>query len=70
VQDPEFQAGVADLVTDLSAASVTIDGVDTPTFDELLDPFVAPADAGLVSADGTTVQVVGFRPAVKSSLKS
>jgi len=62
VQDPEFQAGVADLVADLSAASVTIDGVDTPTFDELLDPFVAPAEAGLVSADGTTVQVVGNIP--------
>jgi RND superfamily putative drug exporter len=62
VQDPAFQEGVANLVADLRAASVTVDGVDTPTFDELLDPFVAPAEAGLVSADGTTVQVVGNIP--------
>jgi len=62
VQDPAFHAGVADLVAELGAASAPIDGADTPTFDELLDPFTAPAEAGLVSTDGTTVQVVGNIP--------
>jgi putative drug exporter of the RND superfamily len=62
VQDSTFRAAVADLVAGLGEASVTIDGTDTPTFDELLDPFAAPAEAGLVSADGTTVQVVGNVP--------
>jgi putative drug exporter of the RND superfamily len=62
VRDPSFQEGVAALVADLGAASVAIDGVDTRTFDELQDPFTAPPEAGLVSADGTTVQVVGNIP--------
>jgi len=62
VEDPAFRAGVADLVSDLEAASAAVDGSDTPTFDELTDPFVAPPEAGLVSADGTTVQVVGNVP--------
>ena len=61
-QDPDFQSGVADLVTALGDARVTVDGEETPTFDELNDPFAAPPEAGLVSADGTTVQVVGNVP--------
>src|SRR3990172_7961421 len=39
--DPAFQAAVADLVTDLGAAHGSADGTDTPTFDELVDPFAA-----------------------------
>jgi uncharacterized membrane protein YdfJ with MMPL/SSD domain len=61
-EDPAFQASVADLVAALKAASVKVEGRDTPTFDELLDPFAAPQEAGLISADGTTVQVVGNVP--------
>jgi RND superfamily putative drug exporter len=60
--DPAFRAAVADLVTDLGAAHASVDGTDTPTFVELVDPFAAPPQAGLVSADGTTVQVVGNVP--------
>lgn len=60
--DPAFRSGVADLVAGLAAARVEIDGVEAPTFDELIDPFVAPPEAGLISADGTTVQVVGNVP--------
>jgi RND superfamily putative drug exporter len=62
VTDPAFKASVADLVAALKASNATVDGTDTPTFDELLDPFAAPTEAGLVSADGTTVQVVGNVP--------
>jgi RND superfamily putative drug exporter len=60
--DPVFQAAVANLVSDLGAARVPLDGIDTPTFSELVDPFRARPQAGLVSADGTTVQVVGQVP--------
>jgi hypothetical protein len=60
--DPAFQAAVSGLVADLGAARAPVDGTDTPTFDELVDPFTAPPQAGLVSADGTTVQVVGNVP--------
>ena len=40
-------------------AERAIDGVQTPTFDQLADPFQAPPEAGLVSADGSTVRIVG-----------
>jgi hypothetical protein len=62
VDDPAFQAAVADLVAALKAAKAAVDGTQTPTFDELTDPFSAPVEAGLISADGTTVQVVGNVP--------
>jgi len=60
--NPTFRAAVATLVADLGAAHATVDGNDTRTFDELIDPFSAPPQAGLVSADGSTVQVVGNVP--------
>src|SRR5439155_24617588 len=59
MNDPAVQAGVAKLVADLKAATVTINGVATPTFDQLADPLHAPPDAGLVSPDGTAIQIVG-----------
>jgi RND superfamily putative drug exporter len=68
VTDPAFRSGVADLVANLAAAHATIDGADTRTFDELLDPFTAPPGAGLISADGTTVQVVGNVPGDDSTI--
>ena len=61
--DPAFQAGVAALVADLTAAHATVDGTDPPTFDQVVDPFVvAAAQAGPHLADGSTVQVVGNIP--------
>ena len=57
--DPAFQATVADLVARLGASNAPLDGVTTPTFGQLVDPFKAPAAAGLVSADGSTVRIVG-----------
>ena len=56
--DPAFQATVGDLVTKLRSAQADIDGTPTPTFDQLLNPFEVPPEAGLVSADGTTVRLV------------
>ncbi len=60
--DPIFQAVVHDLVADLTAARATVDGSEQPTFDDVIDPFIAPPQAGLISPDGTTVQVVGNVP--------
>jgi RND superfamily putative drug exporter len=56
--DPAYQAAVGEIVTGLRGARASIDGVDTPTFDQVLNPFEVPPQAGLVSADGTTVRIV------------
>ena len=57
VADPAFKAAVGDLVAKLGTAKADIDGVSTPSFDQLVDPFLAPPEAGLISADGTTVRI-------------
>ena len=56
--DPAFQATVGDLVTRLRGSTAAFDGKTIPTFDQLLNPFEVPPQAGLVSADGTTVRLV------------
>ena len=58
----DFQAAVHQLVANLTAARATVDGVDQPSFDSVIDPFVAGPKAGLISPDATTVQVVGNIP--------
>jgi len=60
--DPAFRATIAGLTTKLRAAGAPIDGIQSPTFDQLVDPFQAPPDAGLVSADGSTVRIAGRVP--------
>lgn len=67
--DTTFQAGVASLVADLTAAHASVDGVDSRTFDSVVDPFSAPPEAGLVSADGTTVQIVGTIPGERARVE-
>ena len=57
--DPAFQAGVAKLAADLAAAHAVADGADSKTFAVLADAFHASPQAGLISPDGTTVQIVG-----------
>ena len=59
VADPGFKQAVGDLVTKLGAASASVDGVETKTFDQLVDPYEAPPAAGLISADQTTVRIFG-----------
>jgi len=56
--NPAFKASVDGLVTQLRAANAPLNGAATPTFDQFPSPFEAPPQAGLVSADGTTVRVV------------
>jgi RND superfamily putative drug exporter len=57
--DPAFKATVSDLTARLKAASAPLAGTQTPTFDQLADPLQAPPEAGLISADGSTVRIVG-----------
>src|SRR6188472_1637457 len=57
--DPAFKNVVGDLVTALNASGAQLNGVQTPTFSQLADPFAAPPSAGLVSPDGSTVRIVG-----------
>ena len=63
--DEAFQAEIHQLVADLLAATATVDGAaETKTFDSVVDPFLVPpeAQAGLISPDGSTLQVVGNIP--------
>jgi len=62
--DPAFQANVHQLVAELAAAKATVGGADEPTFDSVIDPFSLPPAqaAGVISPDGSTVQVVGNIP--------
>jgi RND superfamily putative drug exporter len=70
--DPAFRAAVGEIVADLVTAEAAVDGGTQPTFDSVTDPFLAPPQAGLVSPDGTTVQIVGNvpgeRPVVEQKL--
>ncbi len=54
--DSSFQSAVGEFVSQLRGSAVVIDGTSTPTFDQLTNPFEAPPEAGLISADGTTVR--------------
>ena len=60
--EPTFQAAIHQLAANLTAAHATVDGSDQPTFDNVVDPFVAGPQSGLISPDATTVQVVGNIP--------
>jgi uncharacterized membrane protein YdfJ with MMPL/SSD domain len=60
--DPAFKATVGGIVGQLHDASADVDGVKTPTFDQLVDPFQAPPALGLISPDGTTVRIVARVP--------
>jgi RND superfamily putative drug exporter len=54
--DPAFRETVAGIMASLGR---TTDSSGAPVFDQLIDPYGVPAEAGLISADGTTVRIVG-----------
>ena len=54
-----FKAALDNLVAAMTAAHAPVDGTDGPTFTQVIDPLRVPPSANLVSADGSTVQVVG-----------
>ena len=57
--DPAFQATVHDIVAKLQTMHADIDGTDAKAFSQLADPFGSPAALGLVSADASTVRIIG-----------
>ena len=59
IDDPGFAADVAAITARLSALTATVDGVSGPVVSQLVDPIGTPAAAALVSADRTTVRLVG-----------
>ncbi|HEX2756530.1 MAG TPA: MMPL family transporter [Candidatus Limnocylindrales bacterium] len=62
VDDPAFATDVAAITARLAALQATVDGVTGPVMEQLVDPIGVPAAAGLVSADRTTVRLVGRVP--------
>jgi uncharacterized membrane protein YdfJ with MMPL/SSD domain len=62
IDDPATGAALDDVLASLAAHTTRVDGMDTPTFAELVDPRLAPPDAGLVSPDGTTVRIPAAMP--------
>ncbi|GAC1673070.1 MAG: MMPL family transporter [Candidatus Limnocylindrales bacterium] len=62
VDDPSFAADVKAITAKLVALQATVDGVAGPVIEQLVDPIGVPASAGLVSADRTTVRIVGRVP--------
>ncbi len=62
IDDPAFAAAILDIVARVGALQSTVEGTTGATFEQLVDPITAPASAGLVSPDRTTVRVVARVP--------
>ena len=62
IDDPAFAAAISDIVARVGALQSTVEGTTGPIFEQLVDPITAPASAGLVSPDRTTVRVVARVP--------
>ena len=62
LDDSAFQAAIGDVATRISALQAKVGGTTGPVFEELLDPRTAPPEAGLVSADRSTVRIVARVP--------
>lgn len=58
VDDPGVAAALADIVARTAALESTVEGAVVSTFEDIVDPLLVPAEAGLVSPDRTTVRVV------------
>ncbi len=65
VDDPAFAADVAAITARLAAVQSPVDGKTGPVLEDVVDPIkaaAAPAAAGLISPDRTTVRIVGRVP--------
>ncbi len=62
VDEPGFKAAIADIDKRLTAIQASVDGVTGRVFEQLVDPMTAPASAGLISPDRTTVRIVAQVP--------
>jgi uncharacterized membrane protein YdfJ with MMPL/SSD domain len=62
VDDPAVAAAVSDIAARTAALRSTVDGASVPTFVQVVDPLVVPAELGLVSPDRSTVRIVARVP--------
>jgi uncharacterized membrane protein YdfJ with MMPL/SSD domain len=62
VDDAAFKETIVDTLGRMRALQATVGGVSGPVFGDLVDPTTAPATAGLVSPDRTSVRVVARVP--------
>jgi uncharacterized membrane protein YdfJ with MMPL/SSD domain len=69
VDDPAVAAAVSDIAARATALRSTVDGASVPTFEQIVDPLVAPPEAGLVSPDRSTVRIVAHVPGEGSALE-
>jgi len=67
--DPTFKAGVEALVRSLSAATATLNGTATKTFDQVVDPYVAPPAAELIAPDASAVRIIGNVPGERDQVE-
>jgi RND superfamily putative drug exporter len=59
---PDLPEAVADIAARLGALRATVAGADVAVFEQLVDPTLAPPEAGLVSPDRSTVRIVARVP--------
>ncbi|NWJ47979.1 MAG: MMPL family transporter [Chloroflexi bacterium] len=59
VSDPAFKETVGKMTQALGNFKYTENGATQPVFTKLVNPYEAPAEAGLISQDGTTVRIYG-----------
>ena len=57
VTDPAFRDTVGQVVTELTSATATVDGSPGPALSRVVDPYQAPASAGLIAPDQAGVIV-------------
>jgi uncharacterized membrane protein YdfJ with MMPL/SSD domain len=57
LEEADLTATVDDVLGRMTTLAATVDGAQVPAFENILDPRQAPPQAGLVSADRTTVRI-------------
>ena len=57
--DASFHSTVEDIVGRLKAVTATVQGTTGPAFRQLVDPYAAPPQAGLIAPDMTGVRIEG-----------
>ncbi len=61
-ESPTLRGALSDMASRLTGLRATVAGQDVPVFDQLVDPTIAPPEAGLVSPDGSTARIVARVP--------
>ncbi len=62
LDDAAFATDIDDILARMAAHTTDIDGAPAPTFEEIVDPRLAPPEAGLVSPDRSTVRIAAAVP--------